>query len=124
MRRLHRVYSGNLALVGDASGSVDAITGEGLSLAFHQASALADAMASENLALYQRAHQQIARRPSFIARLLLLLDAHPALREKTLHTFAQHSNVFERLVAFHIGESSLVHLAATGAMLGWRFLEA
>src|SRR5665647_3155375 len=35
-RRLKAVYRGNVALVGDASGSVDAITGEGLCLLFQQ----------------------------------------------------------------------------------------
>lgn len=124
MRRLERVHKNNVALLGDASGAVDAITGEGLSLAFHQAAALAQAMAENNLAKYQQAHRRIVRRPTFIARLLLLLNAHPRVRQKTLHTFAKHPEVFARLVAFHIGESSVVHLAATGAMLGWRFLEA
>ena len=36
-RRLRRVFRGRTVLVGDASGSVDAITGEGLSLSFHHA---------------------------------------------------------------------------------------
>ena len=40
-RRLNQVYRGNIALIGDASGSVDAITGEGLCLSFQQAIALA-----------------------------------------------------------------------------------
>ncbi len=43
-RQLRRVVAGNVALIGDASGSVDAITGEGLCLGFHQALALADAI--------------------------------------------------------------------------------
>ena len=36
-RRLRRVTAGNIALIGDASGSVDAVTGEGLCLCFRQA---------------------------------------------------------------------------------------
>jgi hypothetical protein len=36
---------------------VDAITGEGLRLAFRQAFALADAMIADDLMLYQRAHR-------------------------------------------------------------------
>ena len=40
-RQLARVWRGNVALIGDASGTVDAITGEGLGLAFSQAVALA-----------------------------------------------------------------------------------
>jgi menaquinone-9 beta-reductase len=48
-RRLERVCRGNVALVGDASGSVDAITGEGLCLLFQQAVALADSLAAGDL---------------------------------------------------------------------------
>ena len=40
-RKLRHVHRGNVALVGDASGSVDAITGEGLALGFRQANAMA-----------------------------------------------------------------------------------
>ena len=40
LRSLRRVSRGRTILIGDASGSVDAITGEGLSLSFHQAIAL------------------------------------------------------------------------------------
>src|SRR6266436_425798 len=54
MFQLKRVCRGNVALIGDASGSVDAITGEGLSLSFKQASALADALAGNDIKGYQK----------------------------------------------------------------------
>src|SRR5579864_4561537 len=54
--RLDRVYRERVALIGDASGSVDAITGEGLCLSFRQATALADALESDDLRRYQAAH--------------------------------------------------------------------
>ena len=54
-RRLRRVYRGRTVLVGDASGGVDAITGEGLCLAFRQAALLGDCLASGDLARYQKA---------------------------------------------------------------------
>ena len=44
-RQLPRVYRGRVLLIGDASGSVDAITGEGLQLGFEQSLALANALA-------------------------------------------------------------------------------
>src|SRR4029077_21153197 len=62
-RRLKAVYRGNVALVGDASGSVDAVTGEGLCLLFQQAVALADALHAGDLSLYEAAHRRIGRRP-------------------------------------------------------------
>ena len=40
----HRVVHGNVALLGDASGSADAITGEVLALGFRQALLLRDAI--------------------------------------------------------------------------------
>ena len=48
-RRLRAVTRGNVALVGDASGSVDAITGEGLCLLFQHAESVADAMRAGDL---------------------------------------------------------------------------
>jgi len=124
MHRLRNVYRSNVALIGDASGSVDAITGEGLSLSFQQARALAHAMVTNDLAAYQKAHRQLARRPTFMARLLLLLDGRPRFRGRTFATFANHPEVFARLIAIHVGETSPAHFATTGAMLGWRFLAA
>ena len=122
MHRLKHVSRGNVALIGDASGSVDAITGEGLSLSFHQAVALAEAMEKNCLDLYQKAHRQFARRPTFMARLLLLLDGRTGLRRRTLTVFRNNPEVFARLVSIHVGETSPAHFAATGALLGWRFL--
>ena len=124
MRRLRSVHRGNVALIGDASGSVDAITGEGLSLSFQQAEALACGMAENNLASYQAVHRQLARRPTFMARLLLLLDGRKRLRRRTFQAFASHPELFARLISVHVGETSTAHFAATGAMLGWRLLAA
>ena len=78
--RLPRVYRGRTALLGDASGSVDAITGEGLSLAFQQAHALAEAIEAGDLRLYQRKHRDLSRHAEQMARLLLLLERFPRLR--------------------------------------------
>jgi hypothetical protein len=68
--RLRRVIRGRLALIGDASGSVDAITGEGLALAFRQATILAEALSKDDLTIYQAAHQRISRMPRLMSRLM------------------------------------------------------
>jgi flavin-dependent dehydrogenase len=103
MRRLRRVHRGRIALIGDASGSVDAITGEGMGLAFRQALALADALAADNLDQYQTAHRRLARRPAFMAQLMLTLDRFPRLRPRVLQVFAFQPAIFERLLAVHVG---------------------
>jgi flavin-dependent dehydrogenase len=102
-RRLKRIYSGRTVLIGDASGSVDAITGEGISLALRQALALADALVADNLELYAAAHRRMARRPAFMAHLMLMLDRFPLLRPPVLRTFRAKPVLFERLLAVHVG---------------------
>jgi flavin-dependent dehydrogenase len=124
MQKLRHVQCGNVALVGDASGSVDAITGEGLSLGFRQAMALADALERGHLEEYETAHRRLARRPALMGRLMLALDGRPSLRERTIRAMAADERVFARLLAVHIGAASLAQLAAPGAMLGWRLVAA
>lgn len=123
-RRLRQVYRGNVALTGDASGSVDAITGEGLCLSFQQAIELAEALGKGNLEIYQRAHRQLAKRPAIMGRLLLLLDRHPSLRRRAFRGMAAEPGLFGRLLATHLGEDSPKFLAAASLRLGWQFLTA
>ncbi len=122
--RLESVYRGNVALIGDASGSVDAITGEGLCLSFHQAAALADALFENDLRYYQEAHSTLARQLRIMARLLLVLDHHPALRRRVVRTLSTHPELFSRLLAIHAGASSPAHVVRTGTLLGWRLVTA
>lgn len=124
MHRLKRVARANVALIGDASGSVDAITGQGLCLSFRQAVALADALDTGDLQAYQRAHRRLARRLTVMARMMLLLDKHPALRRRVMRTFSKNPGIFERFLAVHVGETSGRHMAGTGALFGWKFLAA
>lgn len=123
-RSLRQVYRGNVALTGDASGSVDAITGEGLCLSFHQAIELAEALAKGNLETYQRAHRQIAKRPTTMGRILLFLDRYPSLRRRAFRGMAAEPELFARLLATHLGEASPKFLAATSLRMGWQFLTA
>lgn len=101
--KLSAVTKGRIALVGDASGSVDAITGEGLALAFRQANLLGTALAAEDLRTYEAAHRRIGRMPRLMGRLLLLMDGSECLRRRVLRTLAAHPRVFSRLLAFHVG---------------------
>jgi flavin-dependent dehydrogenase len=123
-RKLGRVYRGNVALTGDASGSVDAITGEGLCLSFRQALALADALETGELERYQSAHQRLARRPNFMSHALLLLGRNAPLRQRALKALAKDSSLFARFLAVHAGESSTLHFTATSLRFGYQFLAA
>jgi flavin-dependent dehydrogenase len=124
MFQLKRVCRGNVALIGDASGSVDAITGEGLSLSFKQASALADALAGNDIKGYQKAHRRLFRRPRLMGNLLLLLDRRVGLRRRSMRALEAAPQLFERMLAYHLGASRPLQLATAGAVFGWRFLAA
>lgn len=124
MRSLERVYRGNVALIGDASGSVDAITGEGLCLGFRQAMALAEALEAEDLETYQKAHRRLSKRLKAMGRLLLWLGRNTAVRRRALKALASDPELFARLLAVHAGESSPRQFATTSMRLGWQFLTA
>ncbi len=101
-RSLPRVYRGNVALIGDASGSVDAITGEGLCLAFHQAIALAESLASGDLDVYQSAHRLLARRPTLMSKLMLGVGRTAWLRHPAFRAMAFEPRIFQSLLSFHL----------------------
>jgi menaquinone-9 beta-reductase len=127
-RTFQNVWRGNVVLIGDASGTVDAITGEGIGLAFSQAVVLAECLASGNesgnLARYQREHRQLMLRPRLMARLMLNLDGRPWLQRRTLRAFNQRPQTFQRLVQLHVGALSPMHVAYDGLTLGWGLLTA
>ena len=113
-RRLDRVRAGNVALLGDASGSVDAITGQGLSLAFRQAQALAEACRSGYLHGYQARHRAIMRMPALMSRSMLLMDRYPFVRNATIRSFASVPALFYTLLEVHTEpEASLKSVAAS-----------
>lgn len=123
-RRFWRVWRGNVALVGDASGTVDAITGEGIGLAFSQAVALAECFARGNLKNYQAEHRRLMLRPRYMARMMLNLDGRPWLQRRTLRAFQRHPDVFRRLLALHVGALPPTKLVRDGVTLGWDLLTA
>jgi flavin-dependent dehydrogenase len=119
-QRCRGVIDGNLALVGDASGSRDAITGEGLALSFHQAVALVEAMAAGDLGRYVAAHRHIVRFPNAITRLLLLVERHPRLRRRVMRSLVADEKLMSRFLALKmrvegprvLGSGGLLPLAA------------
>ena len=122
-RRLRHVFRGRTVLVGDASGGVDAITGEGLCLAFRQAALLGECLASGNLARYQKSHRRLMRRPALMARMMLLMARHPHLRRRTMQVFQSSPRSFAGMLAMHVGAGSTRDHIANGIELGWELLK-
>lgn len=115
-RTLRRVYTDGYVLLGDASGSVDAITGEGMCLAFQHSAALVEALDAGDLRLYQRSHQRIRANPVRMAALMLVLDRNRTLQRKALAGLAAHPKVFSSILAAHVGHRPITDV------ISWRLL--
>ncbi len=102
-RSLPRVARGNIALIGEASGAVDAVTGEGMMLAFRQAMVLGEALARADLEIYQQAHPLLFRRARLMSHLLLQMSRHAVLRKAVLSSFQSLPAIFQGALSFHVG---------------------
>ena len=102
-QRVRTVYQDHLALVGDASGYLDAITGEGMSLGFQQAEACVRAMRSGDLRFYAEEHRKLVRLPLALMHLLLFTAEHPALRSRLIRALSTRPETFGRLLALNDG---------------------
>jgi flavin-dependent dehydrogenase len=117
------VQRGSVALVGDAAGYRDAITGEGLALAFHQAGALAKAIALGDMGIYERSFRRLMRLPFGLISTLLMIEKRPRWRRRLIRTLAEDGELFERLLAIHARQEPLTSLGVGRALkLGWRVI--
>jgi len=124
-RLLPEVYAGSCALLGEASGSVDAITGDCLTMAFQQALALAQAFQRDDLEIYQQAHRRIRALPRMMSSLMLLMDAHPWLRRRSLRAMSSDPKLFDRMLAIHTGAMPPLGFGVQGTLsFGWGLLTA
>jgi len=123
LRILPAITRRNVALVGDASGTVDAVTGYGLSLSFQQAISLAEAMKRGDLSHYRHAHKKIAAVPVTMTRLMLLMARSDWIRSRTIRLFQKSPGLFSKLLAIHTETMPLSSIGmADIAGFGWKFL--
>lgn len=96
-----------VVLVGDAGGYVDAITGEGVSLALTCAqalgtllpAALAGGATRQALRHYERFHAREFRRYALVCQATLALARRPQLRRRVVRFLGGHPRLFDRLTA-------------------------
>jgi menaquinone-9 beta-reductase len=99
------------ALVGDAAGYVDAITGEGLTQAFESAASLVKCLhlaldrngAVEAFANYERESARAFARYSRLANALLMTARRPVLRSIVVNVLAKSPWMFEKVLGFAVG---------------------
>ncbi|QNI30342.1 FAD-dependent monooxygenase [Alloacidobacterium dinghuense] len=115
-RRLKHVAKGNVALIGDASGSVDAVTGEGLAIGFRQAALLGRSIEKDSLDLYAKEHETTLSMPRRMARALLVMDRYPSVRRVAMLALAGLPDLFDGLLGVHMGEESLPHFLLSSSV--------
>lgn len=107
-RAVHRRTGDRLVIVGDAAGYEDAITGDGLSLAFEAAVALGDVLPGalgrgarrEELAPWERACARRYFRYLVATRAVLGLVRHPTLRRRAVPFLGRHPRILDGLVGW------------------------
>ncbi len=120
---LERV-AGRVVLAGDAAGYVDALSGEGVSLALAGASALGSVLehavvrGAPALAPYERAAEEAFRRYAWLTRGLLVLSRRPSLRRQVIRGLAARPALFSWLLDRAVGDGAAlpVALAQTGGV--------
>jgi 2-polyprenyl-6-methoxyphenol hydroxylase-like FAD-dependent oxidoreductase len=107
-------------LIGDAAGTMDAITGEGLSLGFRQAFALADALAADDMQAYEEAHRRLRHLPDLMSRFMLAVGGRARLRRRVLHALNATPRMMSFALAVHTGVLPItaLPLASTVGFIG------
>ncbi len=90
---------GRLVLVGDAAGSLDPITGEGLSVAFQEARSAVGCMVTGGLEDYPAIQRRLRRIPTVLTGLLTTAAGRPAIRRRVTAALARSPSLFERFLA-------------------------
>jgi flavin-dependent dehydrogenase len=93
----HRA-AGRILLVGDAAGYVDALTGEGLGLAFGAAELAVDCVLAERPGEYDRRWRQLTRRYRMLTAALLQASAYQPARSRIVPAAAAMPAVFTGMV--------------------------
>jgi 2-polyprenyl-6-methoxyphenol hydroxylase-like FAD-dependent oxidoreductase len=107
-QRVSATVAERLVLIGDAAGYRDAITGEGLSLAFASATALAAVLpgalgrggTASALRPYARAHARLFRHYNLVAGAVLAIARRPGLRRPLIRWLGARPGLLDRLIAW------------------------
>jgi len=99
LQQVHAAVRGRLVLLGDAAGYVDAITGEGLTLAFDQAKVLGGLLPAalsepRELQAYEAASRRAFKSYARLASSLVALARRPALRRAALNRLIANPSLF------------------------------
>jgi len=116
-QRVAQRWADRVALVGDAAGYLDPLTGEGITLGLRCAAALVDVVArGAPLSEYERAYRRLSASYYRMTRLLLLLAACPPLRRRVIGMLARDPDVFDQMLAVNAGQIPLDSIGVSAAL--------
>ena len=98
LQKVRRRTAGRVLLVGDAAGYVDALTGEGLGLAFGAAELLVDCIAADRLGDYDRLWRHMSRRYRLLTAALVHASAYAPVRSRIVPAATALPRVFSGIV--------------------------
>jgi flavin-dependent dehydrogenase len=98
LQRVRSRTAGRVLLVGDAAGYVDALTGEGLGLAFGAADLLVDCIIADRPGEYDRRWRQLTRRYRLLTTALLYASEYATLRSRIVPAAAALPRAFTGIV--------------------------
>ena len=117
-QRVQGVLAPGVALVGDAAGYLDALSGEGLALGFRSALALVECFAAGELWRYPREYARLGSAYYGMTHLLLELARHPRLRRAAVRYLSRRPQLFSDLLGVSAG-SRVPPASLVGAGLNW-----
>ncbi|MFI6564045.1 NAD(P)/FAD-dependent oxidoreductase [Streptomyces sp. NPDC050534] len=97
-QRVRGRVAGRVLLVGDAAGYIDALTGEGISVALAGAAQLVRCIREDQPQDYEHAWRRTSRRHRLLTDTLVRLRAHPRLTRLIVPTAARQPSLFAGLV--------------------------
>ncbi|MFF1839635.1 NAD(P)/FAD-dependent oxidoreductase [Streptomyces sp. NPDC058231] len=97
-QRVGSRVAGRVLLVGDAAGYIDALTGEGVSLALAGAAQLVRCIRDGRPQAYERAWRQVSRRHRLLTESLLWARHHPRLASRVVPAATRLPAAFTALV--------------------------
>jgi flavin-dependent dehydrogenase len=97
-QNVRRRVSANVLLVGDASGYLDALTGEGISVALAQAAALVECLRAGRIADYEHQWRRVSRKSRLLTTGLLWARHRPTLAPGIVPAATRLPRLFTSLV--------------------------
>ncbi|WP_411087198.1 NAD(P)/FAD-dependent oxidoreductase [Streptomyces sp. 061-3] len=97
-QRVGSRVAGRVLLVGDAAGYIDALTGEGVSLALAGAAQLVRCVRDDRPQAYERAWRKVSRRHRLLTESLLRARQHPRLARRIVPAASRLPTAFTTLV--------------------------